>query len=66
MPWRWRLYAGHGGGPIWNEGMYSYYAVPQRALFWAMTAWLCLFAVGHGTAAGCAGRGVVLYRLRHL
>ena len=30
--------------PIWNEGMYSYYAVPQRALFWAMTAWLCLFA----------------------
>ena len=24
--------------------MYSYYAVPQRALFWAMTAWLCLFA----------------------
>ena len=30
--------------PIWNEGIYSYYAVPQRALFWAMTAWLCLFA----------------------
>lgn len=30
--------------PIWNEGMYSYYAVPQRALFWAMMAWLCLFA----------------------
>ena len=30
--------------PIWNEGMYSYYAVPQRALFWAMTGWLCLFA----------------------
>lgn len=29
--------------PIWNEGMYSYYAVPQRALFWAMAAWLCLF-----------------------
>ncbi|WP_455502341.1 hypothetical protein [Gemmiger sp.] len=32
--------------PIWNEGMYSYYAVPQRALFWAMAAWLCLFPWG--------------------
>ena len=29
--------------PIWNEGMFSYYAVPQRALAWAMAAWLCLF-----------------------
>ena len=29
--------------PIYNEGMYSYYAVPQRALFWGMAAWLCLF-----------------------
>ena len=28
--------------PIFNEGMYSYYAVPQKALFWAMAAWLCL------------------------
>lgn len=29
--------------PIFNEGMYSYYAVPQKALFWAMAGWLCLF-----------------------
>ena len=29
--------------PIWNEGMYSYYAVPQRTLFWAAASWLCLF-----------------------
>lgn len=28
--------------PIFNEGMYSYYAVPQKTLFWAMAAWLCL------------------------
>lgn len=28
--------------PIYNEGMYSYYAVPQKTLFWAMAAWLCL------------------------
>lgn len=28
--------------PIFNEGMYSYYAVPQKALFWAMATWLCL------------------------
>ena len=31
-----------GLAPIFNEGMYSYYAVPQKALFWAMAAWLCL------------------------
>ena len=29
--------------PIFNEGMYSYYAVPQRTLFWAAASWLCLF-----------------------
>ncbi len=54
--------------PIWNEGMYSYYAVPQRALFWAMAAWLCLFgwAGDPPPPLGCAGRGAVLYRLRHL
>lgn len=28
--------------PLFNEGMYSYYAVPQKTLFWAMAAWLCL------------------------
>ena len=29
--------------PIFNEGMYSYYAVPQRTLLWAAASWLCLF-----------------------
>ena len=29
--------------PIYNEGMYSYYAVPQRTLLWAAASWLCLF-----------------------
>lgn len=44
--------------PIFNEGMYSYYAVPQKALFWAMASWLCLLRMqdtGHrrwGVAAG--------------
>ena len=44
--------------PIFNEGMYSYYAVPQKALFWAMAGWLCLLRMqdtGHrrwGVAAG--------------
>lgn len=44
--------------PIFNEGMYSYYAVPQKALFWAMAGWLCLLRLqdtGHrrwGVAAG--------------
>lgn len=44
--------------PIFNEGMYSYYAVPQKALFWAMAGWLCLLRMqdtGHrrwGAAAG--------------
>lgn len=32
--------------PIFNEGMYSYYAVPQKALFWAAASWLCLFRLG--------------------
>lgn len=31
-----------GLAPIFNEGMYSYYAVPQRTLFWAMASWMCL------------------------
>lgn len=44
--------------PIFNEGMYSYYAVPQKALFWVMAGWLCLLRMqdtGHrrwGVAAG--------------
>ncbi|EFB75613.1 hypothetical protein, partial [Subdoligranulum variabile] len=44
--------------PLYNEGMYSYYAVPQKALFWAMAGWLCLLRLedtGHrrwGVAAG--------------
>lgn len=44
--------------PIFNEGMYSYYAVPQKALFWTMAAWLCLLRArdtGHRRwAAGAA------------
>lgn len=44
--------------PIFNEGMYSYYAVPQKALFWAMAAWLCLLRLqdtGHRRWAVAAG-----------
>lgn len=29
--------------PLYNEGMYSYYAVPQKALAWAAASWLCLY-----------------------
>jgi len=28
--------------PIFNEGMYSYYAVPQKCFAWAAAGWLCL------------------------
>lgn len=44
--------------PIFNEGMYSYYAVPQKALFWAMAAWLCLLRrqdTGHKRWSVAAG-----------
>lgn len=44
--------------PIFNEGMYSYYAVPQKALFWAMAGWLCLLRrqdTGHRRWAVAAG-----------
>ena len=43
--------------PIFNEGMYSYYAVPQKTLFWAMAAWLCLLrwqTTGHRRWAAAA------------
>lgn len=42
--------------PIFNEGMYSYYAVPQRTLFWAAASWLCLFHLreSHRRAWGVA------------
>ena len=46
--------------PIWNEGMYSYYAVPQRALFWAMAAWLCLFGWEHSHRRGWAAAAALL------
>lgn len=31
-----------GMAPLYNEGMYSYYAVPQKALAWAAASWLCM------------------------
>ncbi len=63
----WRYALALAAPPSGNEGTYSYYAVPQRALLWAMTAWLCLFVwQGDTGTAGCAGRGVVLLCLRHL
>ena len=42
--------------PIFNEGMYSYYAVPQRTLLWAAASWLCLFYLheSHHRAWGVA------------
>lgn len=42
--------------PIFNEGMYSYYAVPQRTLLWAAASWLCLFYLheSHHRAWGMA------------
>ena len=46
--------------PVWNEGMYSYYAVPQRALFWAMASWLCLFAWARSRRCRWAVLGAVL------
>ena len=46
--------------PIWNEGMYSYYAVPQRALFWAMAAWLCLFGWENSHRRGWAAAAALL------
>ena len=46
--------------PIWNEGMYSYYAVPQRALFWAMAAWLCLFGWENSHRRGGAAVAALL------
>ena len=49
--------------PIFNEGMYSYYAVPQRTLLWAAASWLCLFYL-HESHHRAWGAGV--YRLRHL
>lgn len=67
-PGRWRLYAGHGAAPIWNEGMYSYYAVPHAGA-----------VLGHGGLAlpvwvgefppprlGCSGSAALLRRLRYL
>ena len=29
--------------PLWNECMFSYYAVPQKTMMWAAAGWLCLF-----------------------
>ena len=48
--------------PIFNEGMYSYYAVPQRTLLWAAASWLCLFYLqsSHRRAWGVAA-GVLAF-----
>ena len=54
--------------PIFNEGMYSYYAVPQKALFWAMGG-LALPAADAGYRPSPLGRGrrhSGIYFLRHL
>ena len=52
--------------PIFNEGMYSYYAVPQRTLLWAAASWLCLFYLheSHHRAWGVAAAVLFLYAVR--
>ena len=70
MPWRWAVLRWPWRRPpIWNEGMYSYYAVPQRELlFWAMAAWLWPVWVGEfpPPRLGCSGSAALLRRLRCL